>query len=93
MKAICKIMKKGMALIFCLSMLCIPANAVSSFPDVPENAPYAEAAEALVELGVFQGDGQGNFNPDSNITRAQAAAVICRMLDVEKDMSFLAIIL
>lgn len=85
MKRICKMMKKSMALVFCLNMLCISVNAVSLFPDVPENASYAEAAEVLVGLGVFQGDGQGNFNPDSSITRAQAAAVICRLVGVEEE--------
>lgn len=84
MKKICKIMKKSMAFVFCLSMLCISANAASPFPDVPENAPYAEAAATLAELGVLQGDSQGNFNPDSSITRAQAAAVICRMIGAEE---------
>lgn len=78
-------MKKSMALVFCLSMLCILANAASPFPDVPENASYVEAAEVLVGLGVFQGDSQGNFNPDSSITRAQAAAVICRLVGVEEE--------
>lgn len=85
MKRICKMMKKSMAFAFCLSMLCISANAASPFPDVPENASYAKAAEVLVELGVFQGDSQGNFNPDNSITRAQAATVICRLVGVEEE--------
>lgn len=61
-------------------LLCCPASAASAFPDVPETAAYAEAAEYLNEIGIMQGDASGNFNPDKNVTRAQMAAIICRML-------------
>lgn len=60
-------------------MIC-PAFAASSFPDVDENAAYAEAVEYLNEIGIMQGDNNGNFNPDKNVTRAEMAVVICRML-------------
>ncbi|MHB9094598.1 MAG: S-layer homology domain-containing protein [Eubacteriales bacterium] len=33
-----------------------------------------------VKLGLFTGDGQGNFNPLQKVTRAEAAAVIARVL-------------
>lgn len=61
-------------------LLCCPASAASTFPDVPETAAYAEAAEYLNGIGIMQGDANGNFNPDKNVTRAQMAAIICRML-------------
>lgn len=67
-------------------LLCCPALAASSFPDVPENASYAEAAEYLNEIGIMQGDTNGKFNPDNMVTRAQMAAIICRMY-VETDVS------
>lgn len=50
------------------------------FPDVGENAPYAEAAEAMKELGIMVGDEKGNFNPNKTVTRAEMAAIVCRML-------------
>ena len=75
------------AALFSLTLLCPTALAdtTGTFPDVPENADYAEAVEVLAELGVFGGDDKGNFNPDKTITRAECAAVICRMLGVEED--------
>ena len=75
------------AALFSLTLLCPTALAdtTGTFPDVPENADYAEAVEVLAELGVFGGDDKGNFNPDKTITRAECAAVICRMLGVEEE--------
>ncbi|MBR3932883.1 MAG: S-layer homology domain-containing protein [Clostridia bacterium] len=34
-------------------------------------------------LGLFQGDSQNSFNPLNNATRAETAAVICRMLGIQ----------
>lgn len=56
---------------------------VSTFLDVPANAPYAEAVQALSEMGIIQGDTSGNFNPDDTVTRAEAAAFLCRLLGIE----------
>lgn len=78
------------AFVLCAALLCGTAFAdVESnggpFPDVPADADYAEAAAVLAELGIFKGDSAGNFNPDQTISRAEAAAVICRMLGVEDE--------
>lgn len=56
---------------------------VSTFPDVPANAPYAEAVQVLSEMGIIQGDTSGHFNPDNTVTRAQTAAFLCRLLGIE----------
>lgn len=87
MKKIRKKIKACMSLMLCLSMICIEAKADMEevFPDIPGNASYAEAAEFLAESGVLQGDSQGYFNPNSPITRAQAATVICRLIGVEEE--------
>ena len=71
--------KRILALLLCLmltaGMLPLTAHAGSMFPDVPDNADYAWAAELTKEMGIFAGDDNGNFNPDQGITRAQCAAV------------------
>ena len=54
----------------------------SGFPDVPATASYAEAVKVLSEAGIIQGDTSGNFNPDRTVTRAQAAAFLCRMMGI-----------
>lgn len=89
-----------LALCFCVSMLCCSALAdvtnandvstgtlsdVGAFPDVPATAPYAEAVNTLHEYGIINGDNKGNFNPNSPVTRAEAAAMICRLLGMEED--------
>lgn len=75
-------MKKYLLIIMCLCMGIglLTGEAEALFPDVDENAAYAEAAEYLNEAGIMQGDTQGNFNPDNTVTRAQMAAIVCRML-------------
>lgn len=55
------------------------------FPDVAPDAPYAEAVAEIYQLGIMTGDNNGNFNPDSTISRAEAATVICRLMGAEDD--------
>lgn len=75
------------AVLFLLTLICNTAYAdtVGAFPDVPEDADYAEAVEVLADLGIFTGDDKGNFKPNNTITRAECAAIICRMLGVEDE--------
>lgn len=68
-------------------MLTAPAHAASVFPDMDEDAPYAEAVEYLNGIGIMQGDENGNFNPDKTVTRAEMAAIICRMLGETENLT------
>lgn len=84
-----------LAVCLCFQLFCGTASAeviraddenpgqASSFPDVPANAPYAEAVQVLSEMGIIQGDTSGNFNPNNTVTRAQTAAFLCRLLGIE----------
>lgn len=77
-------MKKAVSVMLCLCAVMtflLSTAAASSFPDVPDDAPYAEAAEYLNDAGIMQGDTKGNFNPHQTITRAQMAAIVCRILE------------
>lgn len=56
------------------------AAAEISFTDVPAQAWYAEAVRDGVALGLIEGDGDGTFRPEDTITRAEAAAIVNRML-------------
>lgn len=58
---------------------------INPFPDVPDTADYAEAVIVLAAMGIFTGDGSGNFNPNAPITRAETATIICRLMDAEND--------
>lgn len=53
-----------------------------AIPDVPMSADYADAVYLLYRAGILAGsDSKGTFNPDSTITRAEAAAIITRIVD------------
>lgn len=73
-------------LAFILLLTC-PAMAASPFPDVDENADYAEAVEYLKDVGIMKGDDQGNFNPNKTVTRAEMATIICNMLGETEDLT------
>lgn len=68
-------------------LLAYPVFAAGPFPDVDETAVYAEAAEAMKELGIMVGDEKGNFNPNKTVTRAEMAAIVCRMLGETVDLT------
>ncbi len=54
-------------------------NSVEEIPDVPESRPYYDDLLMLYNAGVVMGsDSFGFFYPESNITRAEIAAVISR---------------
>ena len=55
-------------------------NDVAGIPDVSAKQPYHDAILALYKAGVVMGsDAYGNFRPEDNITRAEAAAIINRV--------------
>ncbi len=85
-----------LALCICIGALCGLAAAdvanaddengtVRPFPDVPSAASYAEAVNTLREYGIISGDDKGNFNPDSSVTRAEVAVIICRLLGMAEE--------
>ncbi len=53
-----------------------------AIPDVPVESDYAEAVYLLYRAGILTGsDELGSFKPASTITRAEAAAIITRIVD------------
>ena len=55
-------------------------NDVEAIPDVYETLPYSEDLLTLYNAGIVMGsDSYGNFRPEDNITRAEAAAIINRV--------------
>lgn len=67
--------------------LILPAYAGEAFPDVSDNASYAAAVKLMKQYGIFTGDANGNFNPNAGITRAEFAAVVCRTVGGENEIS------
>ena len=63
-------------------------NDVSSIPDVSEKSSYAADILTLYKAGVVMGsDSYGNFFPENNITRAEAAAIVNRVALPENRLS------
>lgn len=52
---------------------------MSDWDKIPTN--YQDAVSVCYAMGLIAGTTEGTFSGDSNMTRAQAAVVICRMLD------------
>ena len=74
-------MKKLLALVLALvmTMSLVTISNAADFADA-KDIDNKEAVEVMNAIGVLIGDENGKFNPDANLTRAQAAKIICVML-------------
>ena len=63
-----------------LLLLAAPACAAgeTGYRDVPADAWYAEAVQALREAGLMNGVGGDRFDPEGVFTRAQLATMLMR---------------
>ncbi|MFZ3578969.1 S-layer homology domain-containing protein [Virgibacillus sp. DJP39] len=50
-----------------------------NFEDVPKSYPYYNEISAVVDEGLFKGNKNGTFEPDSTLTRAEMAVVLQRI--------------
>ena len=82
-------MKKGMksliAMLLAAVLLCTAVSA-ATFPDVDANADYAAAVEYVSEIGLMVGYGDGTFQPDKTVSRAEMATVLCKMMEEDWDL-------
>ena len=51
------------------------------FPDVPNDAWYAKAVEFVTERGLITGYEDGTFRPNDDISRAEVATILMRMIE------------
>lgn len=58
---------------------CIPSAYASDYHDVTENDWHSEAIEYVTEIGLMEGVGNGNFQPDQLLTRAQVVTLLYRL--------------
>ena len=80
-------LKKVIALIAVFAMTLSTAVFAAEFPDVAEDSAAHEAISTLADLGIIQGDEQGNYNPDQTVTRAEMATFVARIQGYEGDVS------
>lgn len=59
----------------------------TKFSDVSKSAKYATAVEVLNKLSIVNGYEDGTFGPDNNVTRAEFAAMLLRMLGLDQTIA------
>jgi len=62
----------------------IPAmkeDEIVKFKDVEKSAWYYSAVDKVSDVGLMVGDGKGYFCPGENITRAEMAAILARLIE------------
>jgi hypothetical protein len=57
----------------------IKVESMSSFLDVPDDSSLFSAIEGMHQLGIFQGISVAEFSPESTLTRAELAVILCRI--------------
>ena len=62
-----------------LRSCCLPVAYASSYHDVADSDWHTEAIEYVKEIGLMAGTGNGNFQPDQLLTRAQIVAILHRL--------------
>ena len=73
-------------LILSLFLMCFPVLADNSYSDIDESK-YISQIEQLTAIGIFSGDGDGRFNPQTEITRAEFAKIVCSLDIIGWDMA------
>lgn len=64
-------------------MMVVSTVAFAAFTDVAETSSYATAIDVAVDLGIIKGYDDNTFRPEGEITRAEFAAIVVRLLGQE----------
>lgn len=64
-------------------MMVVSTVAFAAFTDVAETSSYATAIDVDVDLGIIKGYDDNTFRPEGEITRAEFAAIVVRLLGQE----------
>ncbi len=75
-------MKLSKVLSLVLAVVMLFGMQTFAFTDVAATANYAEAVQVLSALEIINGYEDGTFKPEGKITRAEYAAIVCRILDM-----------
>lgn len=83
-------MKKSIRTIFfvvVIANILICSSFAMSFSDVPSNSEYATAINFVSDAGLMVGVSDGKFMPGKNVTRAEMATLVCRMMGETNNLS------
>ena len=73
-----KFLSLVLALVMTMSLVTVSAGAKEFKDDADVN--YDEAVAVISEIGVVDGDTNGNFRPTDNLSRGAAAKIICNLI-------------
>ncbi|NLB82458.1 MAG: S-layer homology domain-containing protein [Clostridiaceae bacterium] len=75
----CRIIANAIA----INKLAVESGQSVAFSDEDDIAVYAQSSVALLQhLKIIEGDEEGNFNPNNNATRQEAAKIIYKVLEL-----------
>lgn len=81
-----KLMKKAVSMCTAVSAAFAAGSICrAEFSDIDEFAPYFNAAHRLEEFNIMSGYEDGTFRPEAPVTRAEAAALMCRAVNGSPD--------
>ena len=80
MRNLKRVLSLALAALMLMGMMVVGAGAASKdFTDAAE-IKNVEAVDVMVALGILEGGDKGDFQPNSILTREQAAKIICYLL-------------
>ena len=82
-----KNLKKVLAMVLAFACTFSMFAGAKVFEDVPAGSDYSEAITMLSDLGIIQGKDDGKYHPEDTITRAEACAMIARLMTGDPNVS------
>ena len=82
-----KNLKKVLAMVLAFACTFSMFAGAKVFEDVPAGSDYSEAITMLSDLRVIQGKDDGKYHPEDTITRAEACAMIARLMTGDPNVS------
>lgn len=61
---------------FLMAALLLPIAALADFSDLDQSHPHHRAITALVDQGILEGYGDGSFQPEQDVTRAETVKIV-----------------
>lgn len=77
------------ASLFVRSLDLPPVRAGKEFKDVPKTSPYYDAVQTVYRAGIFDGNSNGKFGINENLTRAQMAKVLVNAFDLKIEKGYI----
>ena len=80
MRNLKKVLSLSLALVMLLGLMVVGAGAATTNFSDADDINYTEAVDVMSAIGVFEGTDNGDFQPNGDLTREQAAKIITYML-------------